>query len=243
MNSIDQQNRIIISATCFADAGASMGIAAVIAQIVKSDLLGLLVEDESILRFADLPSASVVALESRTQQRVTPSAMDKAYQRDAIAFKIILAKVAKDASINWSFQHKRGQSMPLVKSLALKGDLILLGHQLARNARGEIVCLSYDEDNQKGLQKLAVKVAHQLQSPFHSITAMKSAKTKRSIAAGMKEHGSLPSGDYFHEDEVLDYLGKTSLKAVFLSASVNQKIDINKIFEAARCPIIFSLDN
>ena len=107
MNSIDQQNRIIISATCFADAGASMGIAAVIAQIVKSDLLGLLVEEESILRFADLPSASVVALESRTQQRVTPSAMDKAYQRDAIAFKIILAKVAKDASINWSFQQTR----------------------------------------------------------------------------------------------------------------------------------------
>jgi len=243
LNSTNQQNRIIISATCFADADASMGIAEVIAQIVKSDVLGLLVEEESILRFADLPSATVVALQSRTRQPVTPDAMGKAYQRDANAFKTILARTAKNASINWSFHHKCGQLIPLIKSVALKGDLILLGHQLTRMSSGEIVCLCYDEDNEKGLRNLAVKVARQLRSPIHSIIAMKSAKSRRPISAGMQEYGSQTSSNYFHEDEVLDYLGKASLKAVFVSAGPNQKIDINKIFEAARCPIIFSLDD
>jgi hypothetical protein len=228
LNTGKRQSKVIISATCFADADAAIVMAISLAQKVKGDLFGLLVEDESILRYADLPFAKVVAFQSGTPQQVTPEAMASAFRSDARTFKAILAKSAMDASINWSFESKRGQMMSLLHSMASKGDLILLGHQQSPMLSGEIIYLDYSDANDSNFRKLANQIADEMNVPFQVIS---SGNTQASAGEYITTHHS--------EDQVLELLHNKSLNAVFIAASEKEDPDIYKILEAARCPIIY----
>ncbi len=233
-----RQNRIIISATCFADADAAIVIATNLAKKVKGDLLGLLVEEESILRHADLPFSKVIAFQSGTLQKVTPEAMAAAFRSDARFFKTILEKMAMDACVNWSFESRRGQMMSLVHGMESKGDLILLGHQQTAMSEGEIVYLNFSDGDDSSFEELASQIALEMNIPFQVISPL---KTDDQTAASSR---NLPSPDKSgtptarHENQVLEFLRSKSLKAVFV-ALCEQDLDIQKILEAARCPVIY----
>jgi hypothetical protein len=239
LNTGKRQSRVIISATCFADADAAIVLAISLAQKVKGDLYGLLVEDESILRYADLPFAKVIAFQSGTPQQVTPEAMASAFRSDARIFKAILAKSAMDASINWSFESKRGRMMPLLHSVASKGDLILLGHQQSPMLNGEIVYLDYSDADDSNFRKLANQIAREMNVPLQVISSIK-CENKTSFSSGNRQASGRENTTTYHsEDQVLELLHNKSLKAAFIAVSEKNDLDIYKILEAARCPIIY----
>lgn len=228
MNTVKRQSRVIISATCFADADAAIVMAINLARKVKGDLFGLLVEDESILSYADMPFAKVVAFQSGAPQLVTLEAMTSAFRSDARTFETILAKSAMEASINWSFESKRGRMMPLLNSVAAKGDLILLGHQQSPMSGGEIIYMDYGSAKNSSFRKLANQIADEMNVPFQVISLPgKQLQEEEKIAA------------YQSENRILKRLQNKSLNAVFIEADEANNLDIYKIQEAARCPVIY----
>ncbi len=226
-----RQSRVIISATCFADADAAIAMATNLAQKVKGDLLGLLVEEESILRHADLPFSKVVAFQSGTPQQVTAKAMAAAFRSDARIFKTNLAKTAMDASLNWSFESRRGRMMSLVHSVAAKGDLVLLGHQQAPVLNSEIVYLNFAGGGEGNFEELANRIAVEMEIPLQVISPVKTGDRQ-----SPETDGTITAR---HLDQVLEFLRSKSLKAVFVAMRPEQDLDIHKILEAARCPVVY----
>jgi hypothetical protein len=239
VSTVRGQSRVIISATCFADADAAIAMATILARKVKGNLLGLLVEDESILRYADLPFAKVIAFQPGTPQPVTSKTMAAAFQRDAKVFKAILEKTATDASVNWSFESKRGRMMPLLHSVASKGDFILLGHQRSPISSGEIIYLNYADAEKSDFQELAIQVAREMDIPIQVISPLGEDNSTVGTFRNTKEGGSEATFSARREDQLLDYLGNKSLRAVFVAAAPDQELDIHNILEAARCPVVY----
>ncbi|MCP4181997.1 MAG: hypothetical protein GY761_01555 [Hyphomicrobiales bacterium] len=239
MNTGKHQSKVIISATCFADADAAIAMATSLAQKVKGVVHGLLVEDESILRHANLPLAKAVAFQSGIPRRVTPKAMASAFRRDARMFKTILAKTANEASINWSFESKPGQLMPLLHSVSSKGDLVLLGHQRTPMTSDEIVYLNYGDSGDGSFLELANQVAREMNVPFQVISFMKS-ESKTSFSSGTGSASGRDNITTHHSvNQVLELLYKKSLKAAFIVVGEDNNLDIYEILEAARCPIVY----
>lgn len=228
MNSGKSQSKVIISATCFADADAAIKMATKLAKKINRDLHGLLIEDESILRYADLPFAKVIAFQSGMPQQVTPEAMASAFRSDAKLFKTILAKTAVKASVNWSFESKRGQMMPLLHSITSKGDLILFGYQQSQMLSGRILYLNFSNTDNSEYRELASQIASEMNMPFEFISFRNSLKPDANSTTTVE-----------NEDQVLELLHKTNLRAVFVAADDEHNFDINKFLEAARCPIIY----
>ena len=228
MNTGKRQSRVIISATCFADADGAIAMATILAQKLNSDVYGLLVEDEAILQYANQPVANAVAFQSGIRQQVTPEAMAFAFRSDARIFKAILAKAAREASINWSFESKRGRLMPLLHSLSSKGDMVLLGYQRTPMISDEIIFLNYGNSGDSNFLELANQIAQESKVPFQAISSGKMQASERDNAT--INHS---------EDQVLELLHSKSLRAVFVAVSAEQDFDADKILEAARCPIIY----
>ena len=173
MKTISHRPRVVVSATCFADADAAIKIATRLAQTIGGEVLGILVEDESISRFAELPFAKVLAFPAGSHQpdmpQVNSRAMQIAFQRDAGDFRRILAKTARDSSVDWQFESKRGKIVSIMSSTARKGDLVLLGYQQARRFSGEILYVSYTDTMDTRLLEIGKMLASDLHvSPAYS---------------------------------------------------------------------------
>jgi len=214
------RRRVIIGATCFADADTAISMAANLAKIVEAEILGLLVEDESILTYADLPFAKTLTYQRGAVQPVTRKAMDSAFQRDARTFERRLASAADQTEVNWSFEHKRGQMMSLIQSEASAGDFIFLGYQQTGIARGEIVFIDFiGNDDALHLLDLSKIIANEMKLGLQTINLTNNEKLDQ-------------------ETGVLDYLRKTSPAAVIVAIDNQHNLDLLDILETARCPVI-----
>ncbi len=249
MNTPNRRRRVIVSATCFADADAAIKIAARLARKIQGDVLGLLIEDEAISRYAELPFAKTLAFQPATQQPVTSRAMRIAFERDAQRFKTILAKAARNASIEWSFESKRGKTIPLLHSTASKGDFILLGYQQMRASQGEIICLIDAGGNDASLLNIGKTLAQEMNIPLHQITLINHGKETPDKSSGRQlAHAHLISDQSttistLNRDELLEYLRKSSPTAVFATAHIDNGDYLSTIQEAARCSVVLSIQN
>ena len=189
------KRRVIIGATCFADADAAIAMAASLAKMVEGEILGLLVEDDSILSYADLPFAKTLTFQQGTLQPVTRKTMDSAFLRDARVFERRLANAASQTAVNWSFEHKRGQMMPLLQSAASAGDFIFLGYQQTGIVRGEIIFIDFVGDDASDLLDLSKAIASEMGLGLHTVS--------------LSNHEKLNP-----KTGVLDYLRKISPAAV-----------------------------
>lgn len=253
MNTLTRRRRVIISATCFADADAAIAIATRLAQKIEGDVLGLLVEDETILRYAQLPFAKAMVFHSGTRQpvisQVTTRSMNEAFQRDARFFQSILAKAANEASLDWTFESKRGSLISLLHSVATKGDFILLGYQQTRPARGEIICIGFADKKDELLLELGQRLARDMNVPLHTIALKALQNENVTETANMQapeqskgEHPSSPVSGIGRGD-LLEYLRKASPTAVLISTDIEQDTDLAAIRDAARCPVVLSVQN
>ena len=216
------RRRVIIGATCFADADAAIGMAASLAKIVEGEVLGVLVEDDSILTYADLPFAKTVTFQQGVLQPVTRKTMDSAFQRDARVFERRLASAASQTAVKWSFERKRGQMMPLLQSTATAGDFIFLGYQQTGISRGEIVFIDFVGDEASHLLGLSKAIASEMGLGLQTVN--------------LSEHEKLGP-----ETGVLDYLRKTSPAAVIIAFDNRHNLDLLDILETARCPVILCM--
>lgn len=221
-----QHRRIIVGATCFADADAAIEMAANLAHMVKGEVLGLLVEDDSILHYADLPFAKTLTFQHGKAQPVTRKTMDSAFQRDARNFERRLASAADQIAVKWSFERKRGQMMPLLHSAANAGDFIFLGYKKTGLPRGEIVFIDFVDKDATPELDLSKAIAAEMRLGLKTIN-LSQAKNQNNGSVAI----------------ALNYLRKTSPTAVIVVTDNKHNLDLLDILETARCPVILSVQN
>lgn len=221
-----KHRRIIVGATCFADADAAIEMAANLARMVKGEVLGLLVEDDSILDYADLPFAKILTFQHGKVQPVTRKTMDSAFQRDARNFERRLANAAEQIAVKWSFERKRGQMMPLLHSAASAGDFIFLGYKKTGLPRGEIVYIDFVGKASDPVLDLSKAISGEMRLGLKTIN--------------LSEIESQNNGNITN---TLNYLRKTSPTAVIVVTDNRHNLDLLDILETARCPVILSVQN
>lgn len=231
-------NRVIIGATCFADADGAITMAAILARKLQGEILGLLVEDDAILRYANFPTATTMTFKSGLAQSVTPEIMAKAFQRDANIFERELTKAAKQVAVRSSFEHQRGQLMPLLQSIASTGDIIFLGYQRTSVAKGKIIFINETPENESPLLELGMEIAHEMHLTLQTINLVKT--TQPAPKSDINPNSTVAVHD---KSDLLEYLHKENPTAVIIAPTPENSLDLYKILGAARCPLIAYLTN
>ncbi|NNE51865.1 MAG: hypothetical protein HKN30_05620, partial [Sulfitobacter sp.] len=69
------RTRVVLGATCYADAAASLQVALVLAKQISADIHGCLVTDDAILASVSYPNARAVAYSGRSFHSVSEQSM------------------------------------------------------------------------------------------------------------------------------------------------------------------------
>jgi len=230
------RKRVIVGATCFADADAAIEMAAKLARKVEADVLGLLVEDDAIVRYARSPSAKTLTFQRGSRQHVTPKTMGRAFQRDARVFEHRLSSAARQAAVRWSFERQRGHIIPLLHSVAVAGDFIFLGYQKTPLARGQIVFIDHGGKGEGQLFNLSKEIAQEMGLALQTIHLSKSEKPPSRADSDLFSMALNAS-----EQEMLDYLRTASPTAVIVAISPQHHFDLDEMLKAARCSVILAV--
>jgi len=219
--------RVILGATCYADAEAGIAVAVGLARVLSGELQGLLVEEESIVAYAGLPFARVIGPGGRAEGGLSAERMRAAFRRDARAFERRLAEAAGAAALGWSFAARPGRLATVLGEIAGAGDFILLGHRAARPSEGEVVFLPAP-DGDPALGALAERLAGALGRPLRVLAGTAGAAAP--VGAALER---LPT-----RAAVMVRLARLSPAAVLAEAGAVAPGDVTDLAETARCPVI-----
>ncbi|MHC0053070.1 hypothetical protein [Actibacterium sp. D379-3] len=226
--------RVILGATSFADADSAIAVAVALAHDSESELVGLLIEEETILACAAGRGALAGGAVPLSVER-----MLAAYRRDALAFQARIAEAAQGRALRWSFTQRRGRVLPLLSELAGQGDLVLLGHRRAPFQAGAVVAVPGPTDDDPALAQ-AVRTARGLGRP---ITILAPAAQLAGAAATALRLGARPDALTLRavadQAALLDTLNRLDAATVFLGRTGFAPAFLARLSEAARAPVVF----
>jgi nucleotide-binding universal stress UspA family protein len=94
---------------------------------MEAKLLGLFVEDVSLLRFADAPYAREILFPSAAEVPLTRTSMESSLRAQSEWVRETVAAVAQRAQVSWSFRTVRGRVTEEVLAAAGEVDLLAIG--------------------------------------------------------------------------------------------------------------------
>lgn len=240
--------RVIVGAACFADAHPAIGVAIDLARYADAEIIGLLIEDEAVNRYAALPFAMALSTSTRRNRRVTPQDMTSAFARDAHAFEQTLAETTRNLSLRWSFERRKGRMLAQLRGVAISGDLLVLGHERPQRTDGEIVLVNPTRSVDRGLVDLALELSRTRHLPLRIFAPDGVADEISAIHnAHQRHHPTQDRVEIRHgpSDNVpgfLAYLGHQRPNLVLLAGAADLDLDIEKVVSAARCPVMTVAD-
>jgi hypothetical protein len=215
MSKVKNSGRVIISATCFADASSAIELATFLAKKLKLEIKAYFIEDESAFGATNLPFARATSITGGSS-KVTHAEMRDAYLRDAKTYEIALSNAARTAALNWSFEQMKGHPETLLVDARAKGDLILFGFQKLQKQKGVIGVIQESELPNSELTKLGASLSRTLGLPLKTVTVPVCNPT----------------------EDVLNFLQDNSLTAIIMSHKTALSLGISTVLEAGRCPVI-----
>ncbi|MGO4916330.1 hypothetical protein [Pseudogemmobacter sp. W21_MBD1_M6] len=159
-------HRIVIGASCYADAMRAIPLAAILASWAKSDLRGVLVEDTQTLVIAELPFSRGVTAAGTRVASVTRQQIELSLSGDARAFQTDLARRAKEGLRDWTFETLHGEVMAQTLAAADQGDIVLIGHRRLHEHIGPIAWLCDPDQTTRRSFDIAAALARNLQTPL-----------------------------------------------------------------------------
>lgn len=157
--------RVILSATSFAEARDALELATDIAARLDGDLQGLLIEQEAVLALIGLPAARVIGSHGRSLSGVDAAGMEAAFRGDARRFEEALARAAEATALRWSFRHRKGRVGVILGGMMDAGTLLVASGAPRRRPLREIVLvLGWGADT--GLARLAAEQAERIARPL-----------------------------------------------------------------------------
>lgn len=122
------ENRIVIGLDTSFIAREALSLAARLAASVDARLKGVFVEDENLLSFADLPFAREVSFSGEIRS-VDPERMLRAMRAQAESARRMLARIAGEAHVDWSFDVRRGRPLSSLAASAGASDTLVIRSQ------------------------------------------------------------------------------------------------------------------
>jgi len=127
MSSTATVHRILVAIDASPDSLAALEAAARLASEVGAELLGLFVEDESLLRGADLPLTRVVGSFTGVVRPLYRRDVEQQLRAQATKARQALETVAVRGRLRWSFRVLRGAVPSLLTLAASEADIMTLG--------------------------------------------------------------------------------------------------------------------
>ncbi len=243
MTDTEKSHRIVIGATCYADASSVIDIGCFLAESTKGELQAILIEEDAVYSLSARPSARVTPVGGLSLP-VTPEAMIDAFKRDAAAYEKALRESAAKRAIRWSFEKRRGEFPVVLNHDLSTGDLIVFGYQVLGRGPGEILVVDYANDLDVSLVELASNVAREMRRPLHVVLLRKSPDAAIKVSEHSRSRMERLATNLTILDQqdnlavLLDSIRRGRVATVMISAELARDIGIGQLLDAARCPLI-----
>jgi nucleotide-binding universal stress UspA family protein len=109
--------------------------AAGLANALHAELVGLFVEDQRLLRVAELPFAQELSLATARMQPLVVGDVERALRRQAERMRRMIGDLARPLGLTWTLEVVRGDALQTAVSFAGADDLLVIGR--ARYVPGE----------------------------------------------------------------------------------------------------------
>ncbi|OPL17280.1 MAG: hypothetical protein AVO38_00875 [delta proteobacterium ML8_D] len=130
MNGIEGKfsiKKILVALDASSLSRPALETAAELASRLGAELIGLFVEDITLLRVAELPLAMEVGPLSRLSRRLQIPELEKQFRAQAAIMRHSLANVAKRLGLTWEFRIARGKVALEILSAEEEADLVIVG--------------------------------------------------------------------------------------------------------------------
>lgn len=129
MNRITTIRRVLVALDTSPASLAALEAAAHVAASLGAELSGLYIEDETVIRGAELPLASVVGSFSGAVRPIERREVEHQFRAQARRARHALESVAARARVRWSFRVMRGSVTASLGAACGDADLISLGRR------------------------------------------------------------------------------------------------------------------
>lgn len=232
-------DRVVLMATCYADAEAAAGPAIWLARRLDTGLLGVLVEDENILSYAAFSSARFFTESGDEVIAVSAERMRAAFGSDTAAFRDLFEGAEQSGVPRWRAEVRRGRLPAVLRATAQKGDLVVLGFRKLKTHTGGIVAVLRDVAD-LALAGLAARRAAEMSRP---LTVLVDA-TQAELAEAVAEDAAFARAAVLHFSDLAGLraiLSPMASEILFLHARGDLKDALGAVVEAARCPVVAAL--
>lgn len=129
--------RILIALDASTNSQAALETAISLAEMLRSEVLGLFVEDVNLLRLTELPFVREIRFAERDVRRLEPEALLRRLRARAALLRHELEETAAEHNLTYSFRVIRGPVDQELLTAALEADMVVLGrlgHAVGRHA-------------------------------------------------------------------------------------------------------------
>jgi len=198
--------RIVVAIGGEALAARALETAALLAKGLETPLAGLLVEDEQLLRLADLPSSLEMGFPSALLRPVDRTEIERSLRLRAETARRMLAEIAARLAVQWSLEVVRGDLLREALGRALPDDLVVVWRGARygdaffrarihafqpRPRRGPIALLVDEGEPDRGALSAAHALARELGSDVLTLVAAPATEAVRRVRL---EHERLLGG-------------------------------------------------
>jgi nucleotide-binding universal stress UspA family protein len=120
-------DRILVALDASPHSMAALEAAAELAEHFQAELAGLFVEDENLLRLADLPFVHEVGLYSATRRRIGGKEMERQIRVQSRRVRRAFIVTTERSRVRWTFHVARGTVLREVLNAASEADVLVLG--------------------------------------------------------------------------------------------------------------------
>jgi hypothetical protein len=240
-------HRIIIAASCYADATCAIPMAAGLAQWAGTDLHGILVEQVEALAMVGMFSARLITPTGAQVAAPTLPQMRRSLAADARNFKAELARLSRANQRGWTFERLQGDFMARLRATVEKADVLFVGHQAFYRHLGAVILIHSPRQTQRRTFDIASELARSQNAPLF-VCATATGPEQRHLASVELEtmlHGGDISGSIAHvfasPAELLDRINRASAVAVVVDTQASlfrSDADMGLLLDVARCPLV-----
>jgi nucleotide-binding universal stress UspA family protein len=121
--------RILITLDTSARGQAALQAAVQLASSIRAELQGMFVEDEDLVRLAQLPFACEVEFTSAMTRPILASVMERDLKSAAQRTQQAFARVLEQKNLSWTFHVVRGTMAQATFAAAADADMLVIGQQ------------------------------------------------------------------------------------------------------------------
>lgn len=213
MEKDDGIHKVILTATCFADASEVIDIAIALASYLETNIEAFLLKEEAMLLASQFPFSRVTDL-SGTSSRVSWASMQQAFLDDSKDFQRTLSQAAVKCSVNWTFREIEGTTEQMLAEARANRALSLFGFQRLHKSRNGIIVIAPSPSSE--MIDLANWLSFRMESHVET----------------------LANSDPEDFSAVLKNLQRHSPSLIMVADQIVRDIGIDQLIDAGRCPII-----